>query len=70
MSGRINVLKALDEHLVADLDVAREEAASALERYVAAHMRISELEAALGLRRAMGASLAGEIRIEPLRESA
>lgn len=66
----MNVLKALDEHLVAELDAARQDADNALDRYVAAHARISELEAALGLRRAMGASLAGEIKIEPLRETA
>jgi len=66
----MNVLKALDEHLVTDLDAARMDADAALERYVEAHRRISELQAALDLRKAMGAQVAGVVDITPLRETA
>jgi hypothetical protein len=49
----MNVLKALDENLDADLAEATADAALALERYVAAQRRISELRSLLDLRKAM-----------------
>jgi hypothetical protein len=53
----MNVLLALDQNGVADLEEVRAEAADALEKYVAARTRMAELEAAIDLRRAMGASV-------------
>lgn len=53
----MNVTKALDEHLVADLEAAQDEADVALERYVDAMRRVSELQALIDLRRAMGGNV-------------
>ena len=58
----VNVLKALDEHLVADREEALAEAESAMERYVAARSRIAELEAAIDLRKAMGGRVKGTVQ--------
>ena len=53
----MNVLKALDEHVISDIDAAREEASVALSQYVDAMRRVAELESLAQLRKAMGGDL-------------
>lgn len=65
----VNVILAVDGHVVDAIEEARQEADDALERYVDARKKIAELEAMRDLRMAMGGTVANTIKIEPLREA-
>jgi hypothetical protein len=54
----VNVIRALDEHVEAELAEARVEAERLMDEVVAAYQRVTELELARDLRRTLGAKVA------------
>jgi hypothetical protein len=54
----VNVIRALDEHVEAELAEARDEAEKLMSDVVAAYQRVTELELARDLRRTLGAKVA------------
>jgi hypothetical protein len=70
----VNVIRALDEHVEAELAEARDEAEKLMSDVVAAYQRVTELELARDLRRTLGAKVApseavAATQVVPLRRA-
>jgi hypothetical protein len=69
----VNVIRALDEHVEAELAEARGEAERLMDEVVAAYRRVTELELARDLRRTLGAKVAvaapADTQVVPIRKA-